>query len=325
MIVFGPVPSRRLGQSLGINNIPPKSCSYSCIYCQVGRTAETEALPRSFYPPETVVAAVTDRVAALGQSQQSIDFLTFVPDGEPTLDENLGDEIEGLRSLGIPIAVITNASLLWRAEVRITLARADWVSLKVDAVREEVWRRINRPDASLRMETVLDGMRRFAAEFKGELTTETMLIKGINDDGAVVIETADFLAQLAPGRAYLGIPTRPTAESWCEPPDEETYNRAYQVFAARLPDVEYLTGEGGTSFGFTGNVEDDLLGITAVHPMSHEAVAELLRNSHASWDVVEGLLAQGRLKRIEYRGNTFYERPLPHVNPFCRGWLVNRS
>jgi wyosine [tRNA(Phe)-imidazoG37] synthetase (radical SAM superfamily) len=314
MIVFGPVPSRRLGQSLGINNIPPKSCTYSCIYCQVGRTAETETEPRAFHPPQEIADAVADRVAALRQRGQAIDYLTFVPDGEPTLDEHLGAAIDLLRPLRIPIAVITNASLIWRPEVRVALMGADWVSLKVDTVRPFVWRRINRPDPSLTLDIVREGMRQFAAVFTGFLATETMLIRDVNDSAALVTETADFLATLSPGTAYLGIPTRPPAETWCEPPDEESYNQAYQIFSARLPQVEYLTGEGGTTFGHTGDIEEDLLGITAVHPMTRDAVEELLRNSGASWQAVDDLLAEGRLKRVDYRGNAYYVRPLAHAN-----------
>jgi wyosine [tRNA(Phe)-imidazoG37] synthetase (radical SAM superfamily) len=313
MIVFGPVPSRRLGQSLGINNIPPKSCSYSCIYCQVGRTAATETRPRAFYPPRQIADAVAERVAVLRHSRQAIDYLTFVPDGEPTLDEHLGETIDLLRSLGTPIAVITNASLLWRPEVRVALTGADWVSLKVDCVRPFVWRRINRPDKSLDLDTVLEGMRQFAAIFTGVLVTETMLIKEVNDHETMVRETAEFIAPLSPATAYLAIPTRPTAEDWCEPPDEETYARAYRIFAERLPDVEYLSGAGGTTFGYTGNAADDLLGITAVHPMTRAAVEELLRNCNASWQVVDDLLADGRLKRVTYRGDTFYVRPVPRT------------
>lgn len=112
MIAFGPVPSRRLGQSLGINNIPPKSCSYSCVYCQVGPTRETESAPRAFHPPEEIARAVTARVRAVERAGERIDYLTFVPDGEPTLDANLREAVSLLRPLGYPVAVITNASLV---------------------------------------------------------------------------------------------------------------------------------------------------------------------------------------------------------------------
>jgi len=176
MLAFGPVPSRRLGQSLGINNIPPKSCSYSCVYCQVGPTKQTATVPRTFYDPDALAAAVTKRVQALRAQNEKIDFLTFVPDGEPTLDEHLGDAIELLKPLGLPVAVITNGSLLWRPEIRERLAQADWVSVKVDAVHQDAWARINRPAPSLRLSEILEGVRRFASAFEGFLATKTMLI-----------------------------------------------------------------------------------------------------------------------------------------------------
>ncbi|MFO7742846.1 MAG: radical SAM protein, partial [Anaerolineae bacterium] len=133
MIAFGPVPSRRLGRSLGINNIPPKICTYSCAYCQLGRTIKMEVERRPFYEPEDILRHVQDKVEKSEGAGEAIDYLTFVPDGEPTLDANLGHEIELLQPLGIKIAVISNASLVWREDVREELGQADWVSLKVDA------------------------------------------------------------------------------------------------------------------------------------------------------------------------------------------------
>ncbi|MHA1145240.1 MAG: radical SAM protein [Candidatus Helarchaeota archaeon] len=135
-IAFGPVPSRRLGRSLGINNIPPKNCTYSCIYCQLGRTKKVKIRRQQFYEPSELVAAVQNKVDDVKKRGDAIDFLTFVPDGEPTLDLNLEREIELLKPLGIKIAVISNATLIWDGEVRHVLSQADWVSLKVDAVSE---------------------------------------------------------------------------------------------------------------------------------------------------------------------------------------------
>ena len=114
MIAYGPVPSRRLGQSLGINNIPPKICTYSCIYCQIGRTLNMHVNQQAFYEPKDILKDVKNKVKEAKSKKEPIDYLAFVPDGEPTLDINLGEEIEMLNSLGIKIAVITNASLLWK-------------------------------------------------------------------------------------------------------------------------------------------------------------------------------------------------------------------
>ena len=123
-IVFGPVPSRRLGKSLGINHIPAKHCTYSCIYCQLGRTDRMTIKRREFYPPGEIVAAVTQKLAAAEKNGETVDYLTFVPDGEPTLDIHLEREIDLLRSRNIPIAVISNASLIDNPDVRRALAKA---------------------------------------------------------------------------------------------------------------------------------------------------------------------------------------------------------
>ena len=148
MKAYGPVPSRRLGQSVGINHIPPKICTYSCVYCQLGRTISMQSERREFYSPEKVSREVETQVDKALNRNEHINYLTFVPDGEPTLDINLGREIELLKPLGIKIAVISNASLMWREDVRSDLLEADWVSMKVDAVTETLWRRVNRPPRS---------------------------------------------------------------------------------------------------------------------------------------------------------------------------------
>jgi wyosine [tRNA(Phe)-imidazoG37] synthetase (radical SAM superfamily) len=192
-IVFGPVPSRRLGRSLGINNIPPKKCSYSCVYCQLGRTIGAQAKREAFYEPLELARCVREKVRQVREKGESIDYLAFVPDGEPTLDINLGKEIELLRALGIKIAVITNASLLWREDVRQDLQKAHWVCLKVDVATSDTWHGINRPHKHLNLDAILDGILRFARSFQGELTTETMLIRGVNDASREVSKIADFL------------------------------------------------------------------------------------------------------------------------------------
>ncbi len=310
MIVFGPVPSRRLGRSLGINNIPPKVCTYSCVYCQLGRTIEMQADRQTFYDPERIICAVKDKMDKAKQAGEPIDYLAFVPDGEPTLDVNLGRELQALKLLGLPIAVITNASLIGRNDVRHDLMSADWVSLKVDAVTEMVWRRVDRPHGKLRLPSMLEGMCKFAEEYHGELATETMLVTGVNDSEEELKKTADFVAGLQPRRAYLSIPTRPPAEAWALPPDEKALHRAYQVFRDRMEQVEYLIGYEGNAFAFTENLEQDLLSITAVHPMREDAVSDYLARAGAGWDVVNRLAAEGALVEIQHANHKFYLRKI---------------
>jgi wyosine [tRNA(Phe)-imidazoG37] synthetase (radical SAM superfamily) len=310
MIAFGPVPSRRLGRSLGINNIPPKVCTYSCVYCQVGRTTRKQVDRHVFYEPEEILNDVRDKLERARKVGESIDYLTFVPDGEPTLDTNLGREIELLRPLGMKIAVITNASLIWREDVRENLLKSDWTSLKVDSTEQETWTRINRPHRTLQLAPILEGMLQFAKAYGGELATETMLVEGVNDSDDHIKRVSEFLASLRPGKAYFSIPTRPPAEGWVRPPSEEVLNRAYQILSERIGQVEYLIGYEGNAFASTGNVEDDLLDITAVHPMREEAVRELLARAGADWSVVRKLIARGQLIDTGYEGERFYTRTI---------------
>jgi len=308
MIAFGPVPSRRLGRSLGLNNIPPKVCTYSCVYCQVGRTTRKQVERRAFYHPEEILNDVRDKVERAREAGEPIDYLTFVPDGEPTLDANLVREIQLLRPLGIKIAVITNASLIWREDVREDLLKSDWVSLKVDSTEEETWTRINRPHRTLQLVSILEGILEFAKVYGGELATETMLVEGVNDSDDHIKWVSEFLTSLRPGKAYFSIPTRPPAEEWVRPPSEELLNRAYQILSQRIGQVEYLIGYEGNAFASTGNVEDDLLDITAVHPMREEAVRELLARAGSDWSVVRKLIARGELINTVYEGERFYMR-----------------
>jgi wyosine [tRNA(Phe)-imidazoG37] synthetase (radical SAM superfamily) len=268
---------------------------------------------QAFYKPEQILMQVKKKIDEATLRGERIDYITFVPDGEPTLDANLGREISLLKNIGIPIAVITNASLLWREEVKEDLLVADFVSLKVDAVSIDLWRRINRPHKDLKLDTILDGVKQFAKSFEGILVSETMLIDSVNYEDELE-RVANFLRGLVKlDKAYIAIPTRPPTEKWVKPAKEEVINEAFQVFSKKLGGnrVEYLVGYEGNAFTSTGNVKEDLLSITAVHPMREEAVTEFLKKAGADWRVVEELLQQGRLVEIEYEGKKYYMRKLP--------------
>ena len=310
MLAFGPIPSRRLGRSLGVNNVRFKTCSYSCIYCQLGRTEKTTAKRRLFYDPEELVSAVSGRIQAARKMGERIDYATFVPDGEPTLDVNIGKEISLIRQTGVPVAVITNASLLWLDSVRQDLLNADLVCFKLDAVSEEAWKRINRPCQKLRLDMILEGISRFAEVFKGKLLSETMIVEG-TDCGHEFGRMAAFLSKLRKlSKAYVAVPTRPPAEKWVRPASEEVVNNAFQVFEKELgaDRVECLVDYEGHAFSHTENARADLLGITSVHPMRLEAVKEFLQAAGADWQVITRLLRENKVKRIEFEGNTYYMR-----------------
>ncbi len=315
-IAFGPVRSRRLGWSLGINNVPPKTCTYSCVYCQVGATDRARLEREVFFEPDAIVAAVGERLAECRATGQPVDYATFVPDGEPTLDRHLGEAIRGVAARGVTVAVITNGSLLWRDDVRAELMPTDWVSCKVDTVDDATYRRLNRPIGDLRLEAVLDGMRRFAAEYRGDLVTETMLVAGLNDDEASIRRTAAFVSALDPLRAYVAIPTRPPAEPWVLAPAEDVASRAADIF--RTYDVLTLSlveeiDESEAPFAVAGDPAQGLLGIVAVHPMTESAARDYLARAGADWAVARRLLRDGLIQTVRHGDETYLrgvlERP----------------
>ena len=310
-IIFGPVPSRRLGRSIGINHIPPKICTYSCVYCQLGRTGQMQIKARSFYNPEDIKNAVIEKIERAERAGESVDYLTFVPDGEPTLDEHLGETIPLLKSeTGRKIAVITNGSLLWRNQIGEALKQADWISVKVDSVEEAAWRKVNRPHHSLSLDQILNGILTFSKEYHGTMVTETMLVRNLNDSGRLVRALSGFLRQLSADIFYLAVPTRPPAENWPQIPSEKALIQAYEILRTAGVNVEYLLGCEGNNFALTGKVEEDILSITSVHPMREEAVAEFLKKTDSGWSAVERLIDQQLLVRRKYRGTIFFAKKL---------------
>jgi wyosine [tRNA(Phe)-imidazoG37] synthetase (radical SAM superfamily) len=308
MIAFGPIPSRRLGISLGINNIvSQKACSYSCIYCQIGQTAHRSVQRKKFYEPEKLLEHVEAHLNKLDKDHTP-DYLTFVANGEPTLDINLGKEIKLLKRFGIPIAVITNASLIDKEAVQNDLMEADWVSVKIDAVDESIWNTINRPFTGLSIEKILKGIQAFAAVYDGKLQTETMLLEGYNDSTQLLKQNASFIAQLHPAQAYLSIPTRPPAMKSIKPVSEEKITEAWQIYQEAGLHTELLTGFEGTNAGTTGNIFEDILNITAVHPLREDTMQELLKKENAEAAIVDSLVHQGLIKVVNYQHKKYYTR-----------------
>jgi wyosine [tRNA(Phe)-imidazoG37] synthetase (radical SAM superfamily) len=263
---------------------------------------------RKFYPPEMIIEDVRVKIEKVRAAGDTIDYLTLVPDGEPTLDVNLGRIIEGLRRFGIQVAVITNSTMLWREDVKKDLMKADWVSVKVDSVYEGTWRKINRPHYALSLPAILEGILEFSGLYNGELATETMLVKDLNDGEKSIEAIARFLSDVNPARAYLSVPTRPPAVDEVQPPDEDTINRCFQIFKESIDQVEYLIGYEGNAYSCTGDAEADILSITAVHPMREDAVRELLARSDSDAGIVEKLLTEDKLVETDYMGKRYYLR-----------------
>jgi wyosine [tRNA(Phe)-imidazoG37] synthetase (radical SAM superfamily) len=310
MIAFGPISSRRLGKSLGINNIvAQKICSYSCVYCQIGHTKNKICLRQAFYNPDVLIKEVETHLNRIDREHMP-DYLTFVSNGEPTLDMNLGMEIRSLKKFNIPVAVITNSSLLHDKHVQADLMEADWVSLKIDAITPDTWKKINRPADELNFDGIFEGIKSFVINYKGQLNTETMLIKDYNDSTIELKKMASFIAILKPAKAYISIPIRPPAIKEIESVNEKFLNSVWQIFHKEHIQTEFLTGFEGKKTGFTGNAIEDILNITAVHPLREDTMDELLKQEKTDHSLIDTLVMQDLIKVINYNGKKYYVRSL---------------
>lgn len=306
-LIFGPVPSRRLGKSLGINNIPHKVCSYSCAYCQVGKAGEMQVHRREFYPTATIIRQLEYKLNCLA-TRDFPDYITLVPDGEPTLDIHLGELILKLKSYGIAVAVISNSSLLYQPEVHDELLNADYVSLKVDTVIETTWHKVNKPHKELNHNLILQGILDFSKDFKGILVTESMLLKEMNDSAAELKALALFLHEVNPEVSYIAIPTRPLAFGGVFPAEEAAVAMAYELFSRKNLKTELLTGYEGNAFASSDDFASDLLSITAVHPMRRDAVMELMAKTETPALVLEQLIDNELIEKVYFNDQEFFLR-----------------
>ncbi len=244
-----------------------------------------------------------ESLEARGAPASRVDFIKFVARGSRRR-RDLEEEI-GAPAVGVPLAVISNGALIWREDVRRALLAAHWVSLKVDAVDTAVWRRIDRPHGALRLEAIHEGMLQFREAFAGFLATETMLVRDLNDGAQSVGEVARFLGRLRPDCAYVAVPTRPPALPWVRAADEDAVVRAFEMVSREVQRVECLTGYEGDAFAHTGDAEEDILRITAVHPMRQSAVDALLAGAGVDGSLVDRMVGEGRLSRTEHEGTAF--------------------
>lgn len=238
-VVFGPVASRRLGRSLGIDLITTRTCSYDCVYCEVGRTTMVTCERREFVPAGQVLA----EVEAVLREGPALDFLTLAGTGEPTLSRSLGTVIRSLKNkFSYPVAVLTNGSLLWQEEVREELAPADVVIPTLTSVNEETFRLIHRPHPSLRLAEILEGFITFRREFPGEMWLEVFLVPELNTTPQELEGLREEIARIRPHRVQLNSVHRPPPEPWVRAVSQEEEKGVKGVLAAAGIPVE-IAGE----------------------------------------------------------------------------------
>jgi len=303
--VFGPVPSQRLGRSLGIDPVPLKTCNFSCLYCQLGRTQPLVNLRREYTPPREVLRQVEYALERLGSD--GVDWLTFVGSGEPTLHCDLGWLIRRVKALSpLPVAVITNGTLLYIPAVRHAVQTADAVLPSLDAGSPGLFRRIARPHPTCTFDRLTDGLITFRREYTGKLWLEVMLVGRVNDSESALNDIASAARLIEPDEIRIGVPTRPPAETWVCRPDEEALMRAATILG-RVTRVVYPSG-GELSAGVETDDPDALIDIITRHPMREDE----LERCFPTWPpggvraVLTDLKSAGEAQMVERHGLRFW-------------------
>lgn len=295
--VFGPIPSRRLGRSLGISPLPKKTCNYSCIYCQLGRTDHMTNERQEFYKTEEILKEFQTYL----KDSDKFDIVTIVGEGEPTLCSNLGELICRLKELTKkPIAVITNGALLSDEKVREELCYADMVLPSLDAYNQEVAKKIDRPYGTIQFEEEFQGLVEFSNMYEGELWLEIMLIDGINDDKDSITEFQKRLKQIRYDRLYLNTPVRPPAEEGVNVVSSERMKYAVEELGGISIDML-------SSGSFFSEIEDTYEAVKSIigrHPMNQFELDGFLesRNCKNRAEMIDKMKADPEIAVIDYKG-----------------------
>jgi wyosine [tRNA(Phe)-imidazoG37] synthetase (radical SAM superfamily) len=301
--VYGPVPSRRLGYSLGVDILPRKTCSLDCVYCQLGPTPRTTARRRACYSPREILAQIQQ---ALGSSRR-VDHVTFSGSGEPTLNKNLGRIIRGVKRMTrVPVAVLTNGTLLTRKDVRRDLAAADVVVPSLDAASAPVFRAVNRPHSSLEAGRIVEGLARFRKEFRGQLWLEVMLVKGVNDSPAHLLALKKAVALIRPERIQLNTVVRPPAEASAKPLSARQLEAFRRALGERAEVVTAFKKKGRSRED--GDLEAAIAAVVGRRPVTAEDISISLSRRRAEVrKALAHLTASGLVRTVRHGRKTFYE------------------
>ena len=304
--LYGPVPSRRLGASLGIDLIPKKVCSYDCIYCQIGKTTHRTQKRKAYYPTDAIKQELKEFLSD-PENAKRVDILTFSGSGEPTLHKDIGELIRYLKGwTPLPVAVITNGSLLWDPGVQDDLLSADRVVPSLDAVVAESFETVNRPVAGLSVDRVINGLKVFRERYRGQLWVEVLLCQGVNDREADIVALKRVLDETGPDKIQLNTVVRPPSEEIAQP-----------LAQARLEEIKTYLGKRAeviASFdrsnipAYHKGTEDEILNLLRRRPETAQKMSQGLGlHLHEVEKYLTELLREERVLVRRQGGKIYYE------------------
>lgn len=302
--LYGPVPSRRLGRSLGVDLVPPKFCTYDCVYCQVGKTTAKTLQRKEYIPTEEVLEEVRD---FLSNGGASIDHFSLSGSGEPTLHSRIGSVINGIKRMSpVPVAVLTNGSLLYLEEVRNDLLQADIILPSLDAVSKEVFNRINRPHKGISVEQVIEGLVEFRKVYQGQIWLEILFCKGVNDGESELCQMKKAVARIQPDQIHLNTVVRPPTEPWATPLNSEEM-REIQAFFGEQASVISEFDRHPLSLPEM-NVKEEVLRILKRRPLSLIDLSERMAIPKKELEAtIRPMVEEGKIKTRCFGDSVYYE------------------
>ena len=302
--LYGPVLSRRLGFSLGVDLLPFKTCSMNCVYCQLGSQPKTTVRRKEFIPTE----AILSQIRAALQGRQRIDAVTFSGSGEPTLHSGIRRIIRGIKRMtGVPVVILTNSSGLINKKGRETLFEADIVVPSLDAATQPVFEKINRPHPSLTVEKIINGLVRFRREYKGRIWLEIMLVKGMNDGPSHLRKMKDAVARIQPDKVQLNTVVRPPAETSARPLSRPELERIKSHFGERAEIIADFKTKGQSPAA--GDISEAILATASRRPVTASEISLALGKplGMISKHLVR-LIRKGKVRPVLHKGLTYYEK-----------------
>ena len=299
--VFGPVPSRRLGLSLGVDLIPPKTCTFDCLYCEVGRTTERTLTPRMFAPFDEIIREVKERLQTC-----SPDVITLAGSGEPTLYADLKKVIDGIREItGIDVALLTNGSLFRQEEIVQRVLNAHIILPTLSSVFEDTFKKIHRPPAELSVKTVIDGLMKLRGRYHGRMYLEVILLAGINDSDEEIVGLKTIIDAINPDKIQLNTVVRPPADIRAKCLDMK---RLKEIKVLLGPKAEIVVGApAGREKKKWASAAEDFLDMVRRRPLTAADMARLSKMSVSDAEsVIKGLLIKGMVRKREHSGEIFY-------------------
>jgi len=300
--LFGPVHSRRLGLSLGIDVVPMKTCTYSCIFCQLGRTMR-QTITRKEYVP---AAGVMKELAEYLEQGGTADYLTFSGSGEPTLHNKLGKMIAQAKQIStIPVAVLTCGALLFDSQIRMELAQADVVLPSLNAISPDTFRLINRPHGKLPIAWIIEGLTKFRREYNGQLWLEIMLVKGMNDHPEEIAALRATIAEIKPEKVHLNTVVRPPAETGAA----ALSDAELRAIAAELGPLAEVIAESPVASKSPAQhrLHPELVDLIARHPATLEQIVECLHDQPEQIQfALDSLVAARRIQMRHHQGKHYY-------------------